>query len=100
MSEIINMRNMSTNPPPQYRNWSFLNFTFGEMRHYADILVSILLMGGKFTMFTYCVLKPGYVELYFTHLRIHETFIVDQMIRDYLHIYPQFSIKLYVVAIY
>ena len=34
------------------------------------------------------------------HLRTHDTFIVDQIIRDFLHGYHKFSIKSYVVAIY
>ena len=34
------------------------------------------------------------------NLRIHETFIVYQIIRDILHDYHKFSIKSYVVAIY
>ena len=34
------------------------------------------------------------------HLRTHETFIVDQIVRDFLHNYHKFSIKSYVVAIY
>ena len=34
------------------------------------------------------------------HLRTHETFIVDQIIVDFLHMYHKFSIKSYVVAIY
>ena len=33
------------------------------------------------------------------HLHTHETFIVDQIIRYFLHIYHKFSIKSYVVAI-
>ena len=34
------------------------------------------------------------------HLRTHETFTVDQIIRDFFRNYHQFSIKSYVVAIY
>ena len=34
------------------------------------------------------------------HLRIHETFIVDQNKNYFLHNYQMFSIKSYVVAIY
>ena len=34
------------------------------------------------------------------HLRTHETFTPDQILRDVLGSYYQFSIKSYVVAIY
>ena len=34
------------------------------------------------------------------HLRTHETFIVDQIIRYFWHNYHKFSIRSYVVAIY
>ena len=34
------------------------------------------------------------------HFRSHEVFSVDQIIRDFLHNYYHFSIKLYVMGIY